>query len=173
MPKCWTWKSSVWLKELLTAKVDLYCHCSDSSLPISIILYTIQTQALFTSTLHFRHHPDRMRSLFLQEGISSPPFFSHLPRRCINMKKATQAPSILWSNVVSAFVWQLNSLPCKKAYPTHRQLEVTLTPVTQFKASSVWLFDSWLTHSLPGGDKCCWEDNVDLLWLFLWRSFSE
>lgn len=63
----------------------------------------------------------------------------------------------------SAFVWQHNSLPCKKAYPMHRQLEVTLTPVTQFKASSVWLFDSWLTHSLPGGDKCCWEDNVDLL----------
>ena len=28
----------------------------------------------------------------------------------------------------SGFVWQHNSLPCEKAWPTHRQLEVTLTP---------------------------------------------
>lgn len=173
--KCWTWKGSVRLKEFLTAKVDLHCHRSDFSLPTSAILYAIHTQAVFTSTLHSRHHWDRTSCLplCLLESISSPPSCSHLPRRCINMKKATQAPRTLWSSVVSAFVWQHNSLPCEKAYPMHRQLEVTLTPVTQFKASSVWLFDSWLTHSLPGRDKCCWENNVDPLWLFLGRTFSE
>jgi len=34
---------ALWLKELLTAKVDLHCHCSDFSLPTSTILYAIQT----------------------------------------------------------------------------------------------------------------------------------
>lgn len=35
------------------------------------------------------------------KALVPPTSFSHLPCRCINMKKATQAPRTLWSNVLS------------------------------------------------------------------------
>lgn len=91
------------LNELLTAKVDLHCHCSNCSLPTSTILYAIWMQAAFTSALHSRYQPDRIRSLSpcLLEGISSPHFLLTSPSQVHQHKKATQAPRTLWSNVVS------------------------------------------------------------------------
>lgn len=132
------------LNELLTAKIDLHCHCSNCSFSISTILYAIWMQAALTSALHSRYQPDRIRSLSpcLLEGISSPYFLLTSPLQVHQHEKKPLKPQGLCGPMYSVFVWQHNSLPCKKAYPMHRQLEVTLTPVTQFKASSVWLFDS-------------------------------
>lgn len=92
MLKCRTWKGPVWLKELLTAKVDLHCHCSDFSLPTWTILYAVR--ALFTSALHSRHHPDRIRSLplCLLEGISSPRFLLTSPSQVHQHEKSHSSP---------------------------------------------------------------------------------
>lgn len=75
-------------------KTDLSCHCGDFSLPTSTTWFTVQTQAVFTSTLHSRHHPDRMRSLSLRllESISSPRFLLTSPLQVHQHEKSHSSP---------------------------------------------------------------------------------
>lgn len=94
MPKCSTCKSSVGFNELLSAKVDLHCHCSNCSIPMSTILHAIWMQAAFISALHSRYQPDRTRSLSpcLLEGISSPHFLLTSPLQVHQHEKSHSSP---------------------------------------------------------------------------------
>lgn len=60
-----------------------------------------------------------------------PSSFSN-PQPCLFLKvqprKATPPAWVPRACPDSGFVWQHNSLPCEKVWPTHRQLEVTSTP---------------------------------------------
>lgn len=137
--------------------------------------YVRCTNAGCSCTAHCRQHPARTRSLpgRLLEAISSPPTpSSHLPCRCVNMKKATQAPRTLWSNafVVGAFVWQYHSLHCLSHAQTAGSNSDPHDTIQSLLCLAFWfLIDTFTARR----DKCCWEDNVHLLRLFLWRTFLE
>lgn len=62
----------------------------------------------------------------LASGDSPTP--SHALSLQVQAQKVAAPAWALWAYTDSGFVWQHNSLPCEKAWPTHRQLEVTSTP---------------------------------------------
>lgn len=93
-----------------------------------------------------------------------PSNFSN-PQPCLVLKvqpqKAAAPARALQGCPDSGFVWQHNSLPCEKAWPTHRQLEVTSTPddtIQSLLCLAFWfLIDIRWQVEINAGWGQCWS----------------